>query len=361
MHILLPIFLLLFLISLGSFIYVLTHERRSMWSGMTLVFTLFSLLLVFAALLDLIEDRHPEAHDLIIQVVIWLIIFLILAVAFFIIGITIMFIYNGIVMIKKEGTRLTNFLSLGFGIGIIFLVCVYPFLNSFHRITWLNFVHAFFTVTILYLIGLLMMYTLTSLINSVNFTKNRFDYIVVLGAGLIGEKVSPLLAGRIKRGIEIYRLNPGAKMIMTGGQGPQEEIPEGEAMADYAIEQGIPFEDIIVERKARNTAQNIAFSHELMKPNSKFCLVTNYFHLYRALVLAKRQGLDCVGYGVRTKWYFTLNAFIREFIAYLVITKKLQLRVVGSFALIDLIAAIIYMRFFAQLVYRFKIRFNCCI
>ncbi len=341
------IILVLFLISIFSFIYVLIHERRSMWSGTTLVFTLFNLVLLFADILNIIGHRHPETHDLIIQIAIGLIIFLIIALTLFVIGITAMFIYNGIVMIKKEGTRLTNFLSLGCGFGIIFLVCIYPFLNSFHRITWLNFVHAFFTVTILYLIGLLMMYTLTSLINSVNFTKNSFDYIVVLGAGLIGEKVSPLLAGRIKRGIEIYRLNPGAKIIMTGGQGPQEEIPEGEAMADYAIQQGIPFEDIIVERKARNTAQNIAFAHELMKPNSKFCLVTNYFHLYRALVLAKRQGLDCVGYGVRTKWYFTLNAFIREFIAYLVITKKLQSRVIGSFALIDLIAGIIYMRFLA--------------
>lgn len=341
------IILLLFLISLSSFIYVLIHERRSMWSGTTLVFTLFSLVLLFADILDIIGDRHPEAHDLIIQLAIGLIIFLIVALAFFVIGITIMFIYNGVVMIRKEGTRLTNFLSLGCGFGIIFLVCIYPFLNSFHRITWLNFVHAFFTVTILYLIGLLLMYTLTSLINSVNFTKNRFDYIVVLGAGLIGEKVSPLLAGRIKRGIEIYKLNPGAKLIMTGGKGPTEEIPEGEAMADYAIEEGVPFDDIIVENRARNTNQNIAFAHQLMKPNSKFCLVTNYFHLYRALVLAKRQGLDCVGYGVRTKWYFALNAFIREFIAYLVITKKLQLRIIGSFALLDLIAAFIYMRFLA--------------
>ncbi|NRN76212.1 MAG: hypothetical protein ACFWTI_06280 [Lactobacillus helveticus] len=76
-----------------------------------------------------------------------------------------------------------------------------------------------------------------------------------------------------------------------------------------------------------------------MKPNSKFCIVTNSYHVYRALVLAKRQGLQCIGYGAKTKWYFTLNAFVREFIAYLVITKRIQITVTGFFAVMTIIAA----------------------
>ena len=53
----------------------------------------------------------------------------------------------------------------------------------------------------------------------------------------------------------------------------------------------------------------------------------------KALVLAKRLGLQCIGYGAKTKWYFTLNAFVREFIAYLTITWRLQLSVVGGIGL----------------------------
>ena len=65
----------------------------------------------------------------------------------------------------------------------------------------------------------------------------------------------------------------------------------------------------------------------------RFAIVTNSYHVYRALVLAKRLGLQCIGYGAKTKWYFTLNAFVREFIAYLTITWRLQLSVVGCIGL----------------------------
>lgn len=82
-----------------------------------------------------------------------------------------------------------------------------------------------------------------------------------------------------------------------------------------------------------------------MKPDSTFCLVTSSYHVYRALVLAKRQGLQCVGYGAKTKWYFTLNAFIREFIAYIVITKRLQLTVIGGIGAITLFLALLYYLF----------------
>lgn len=183
------------------------------------------------------------------------------------------------------------------------------------------------------------MYTLTAWINLINWHVPHLDYVVVLGAGIMGKTVTPLLAARITRGIEIYQKNPGSKLIMSGGQGPGEDIPEAEAMAEYAINLGIPKEGIIIENKSRTTNENLRFSHALMKPNSKFCIVTNSYYVYRALVLGKRQGLQCIGYGAKTKWHFTLNAFVREFIAYLVITKRIQITVTGLFAVMTIIAA----------------------
>ncbi|KRK34470.1 hypothetical protein FC28_GL000561 [Lactobacillus crispatus DSM 20584 = JCM 1185 = ATCC 33820] len=183
------------------------------------------------------------------------------------------------------------------------------------------------------------MYTLTSWINLINWHMPHLDYIVVLGAGIMVTKVTPLLAARISRGIEIYHKNPGSKLIMSGGQGPSENIPEAVAMAEYAEKLGINKNDIIIENKSKTTQQNLQFSHALMKPNSCFCIVTSSYHVYRALVLAKRQGLKCTGYGAKTKWYFTLNAFVREFIAYLVITKKMQLTIIGFLAAIMIAAA----------------------
>lgn len=95
-------------------------------------------------------------------------------------------------------------------------------------------------MSILYLIFIMMMYTLTAWLNLINFNIKKLNYVVVLGAGLIGKKVTPLLASRIDRGIEIYHKNPGSKLIMSGGQGSDEEIPESHAMAAYAEEHGVP-------------------------------------------------------------------------------------------------------------------------
>ena len=188
----------------------------------------------------------------------------------------------------------------------------------------------------------MVMYTLTSWLNLININTKKLNYVVVLGAGLLGKKVTLLLASRINRGIEIYHKNPDSKLIMSGGQGPDEEIPESHAMAAYAEEHGVPKSDIIIEDRSKTTNQNLKFSHQLMKPDSTFCIVTNSYHVYRALVLAKRQGLQCIGYGAKTKWYFTLNAFIREFIAYLVITKKMQCSIIGPFAVINITIAALY-------------------
>ncbi|MDE6993057.1 MAG: YdcF family protein, partial [Lachnospiraceae bacterium] len=61
----------------------------------------------------------------------------------------------------------------------------------------------------------------------------------------------------------------------------------------------------------------------------KIILVTTAYHVFRSLLLARRQGIKCVGFGARTKWYFTLNALLREFIGYLHLTRKRHVIVVG--------------------------------
>ncbi|WP_161949512.1 YdcF family protein, partial [Streptococcus suis] len=99
-------------------------------------------------------------------------------------------------------------------------------------------------------------------------------------------------------------------------------IAEGQAMANYAMEQGIPAEDIIIENQSTNTEENLKFSYALMKSGSRFALVTNYYHVFRALLLARKLKIKCIGYGAKTKFYFSLNAFIREFVGYVVMSRK---------------------------------------
>ena len=150
-----------------------------------------------------------------------------------------------------------------------------------------------------YVLSLLAMYSLSAVLNLFHLKKKRnADYIVVLGAGIIGDKVTPLLAARIEKGIELLRYNPNAVLIMSGGQGPGEDIPESQAMAAYAASQGVDTEKIIMEQKSVSTQENLCFSRELMnKRKPQIIIVTTAYHVFRALILAKQQGIRCVGFG----------------------------------------------------------------
>lgn len=333
---------LIFLLCLARFIWIMTHERRSLWAGFSFVITLFSFLLLGVGILVNIADLDPHYKDWILPLFVIGLVVVTAATVIFAATLTIMFFYDGIKIILKEGNRWTNYLSLGMGIAIIFFLFLYPEIGHLSHNTWLTYPYIFLWLVIIYLVTIMMMYTLTSWLNLINWRTPHLDYVVVLGAGIMGKKVTPLLAARISRGIEIYQKNPGSKLIMSGGQGPSEEIPEAVAMAAYAEKLGINKNDIIIEDKSKTTQQNLQFSHALMKPNSRFCIVANSYHVYRALVLAKRQGLKCIGYGAKTKWYFTLNAFVREFIAYLAITKKMQLTIIGCLAVIMVVAAVFH-------------------
>ena len=89
--------------------------------------------------------------------------------------------------------------------------------------------------------------------------------VVVLGAGLRGEQVSGLLARRLDAALAYYRQNPDVLLVVSGGQGPDEAIPEAEAMARYLQAHGVPGENILKEEKSESTQQNFEFSRALLE------------------------------------------------------------------------------------------------
>src|SRR5699024_12275747 len=93
-----------------------------------------------------------------------------------------------------------------------------------------------------YFIAILLIFFLYSLLNWIPIPWKSYDYIIVLGSGLIGDKVPPLLASRIDKGIELFERYQSSdhpiKIIFTGGKGNDELLSEGEAMAKYALEKG---------------------------------------------------------------------------------------------------------------------------
>ncbi len=152
------------------------------------------------------------------------------------------------------------------------------------------------------------------------------DYLIILGC-YIGNKAKllPLLRFRINRAMRFAWEQETATgkavcFVPSGGQGEDEVMSEGSAMALYLMAHSAEEYEILTEKQSRNTRENFLFSKELIdekKKNAKVTFVTTNFHVLRSGMLAKKAGLLAEGLASTTKWYYWPNGFIREFIAIL--------------------------------------------
>lgn len=323
------IFFILFCIFAG----IMAREPRTLWSGVSFFFMMICLSISLFFILSE-YSRWLAAHDVVIGILILLFVLAIGCMLMFPVALIVMFFIEGIKVIKHEGVKPSNLLSMLFSILLYVYLSVWPMIGNLRKNTLSTMLYVIISFSAVYVLSLMAMYSLSAILNLIHLKKNRnADYIVVLGSGIIGKKVTPLLAARIERGMELLYSNPNAVLIMSGGQGPGEDIPESVAMAAYAVGKGVDAERIIMEQKSVSTEENLLFSRKLMdKEAPKIVIVTTAYHVFRALILAKQQGLKCVGFGAKTKWYFTLNALIREFVGYLRLTWKKHALVIGIVA-----------------------------
>ncbi len=142
------------------------------------------------------------------------------------------------------------------------------------------------------------------------------DYMIILGAALWGEEMSPSLRYRMDTALSYLKQNPRTKVIVSGGQGVGEDMPEAVAMQRFLLEKGVPQERIIVEDRAQTTSENILFSKKLMKSNQAV-LVTNDFHILRAKLLAERAGIEAQTLSAPTPESVKVKLFVREYAALL--------------------------------------------
>lgn len=176
------------------------------------------------------------------------------------------------------------------------------------------------------------------------------DYVLVLGCKIRQDgSLYPLIRGRVDRAIAFVRAQEKstgkrAILIPSGGQGPDEPMPEGEAMARYMREQGIPEDGILAETRSRTTRENLLFSRQLITEregqdasggDSRAAFSTSSYHVYRGGILAAEDGWDLDGMGSRTKWYFWPNAFLREYIGLLAAGRIQQLVSMGILAAVS--------------------------
>jgi uncharacterized SAM-binding protein YcdF (DUF218 family) len=231
-------------------------------------------------------------------------------------------IANGVQMVRNEGRRPANLLSLLAGFAILGLVALFGAAVATRSPALLRGAGAVFLVAgyVAFLFACFIGYAL-------GYGRLRVrrdvDFVVVLGSGLTGgSRVPPLLASRLDRARELYvrqaaRENPPV-VITSGGQGPREQVPEARAMADYLIQRGIPGDRVEREERSRNTEQNLRFSRAVMReriPGYRCVVVTSNFHVFRAAITARRAGVNGQVVGSPTAAYFWPSATIREFAA----------------------------------------------
>jgi Uncharacterized conserved protein len=300
------VFLPTLLFAVITLIWVVVEPRRvacAVFFGLTIS----SLVLTLSGMI--VGDSTAGVYWLLGFLIVVLLVVLVLAV---------LLIWSGIALIHREGFRLAHSLSLVLGI----LAFAYP-------VSGIVFVYldAERFVIVLLALGIVVGYFAFILVSYLVYSGvygffarhffNKYELVVVLGAGIDGRELTPLLKGRVDLGITRYRKSDDALLVLSGGQGGDEEVSEARAMADYALLMGVPRGDILLEDQSRTTEQNLRYSKSLGSETTRWLVVTSDYHAFRAACLMRKQGMRGAAVGSRTRRYFWASAVLREYIAML--------------------------------------------
>lgn len=324
---------------IGILLYI--KERNSFLNGIILSLGIFLTTITFAVQLFSFLTKQLKYANYIENFITAIILLLIMAVF-------LVLIYSTILMLKKEGRGYTAFMAVGLAGNLIFIFLYEFFITQFYIYKVPNLIittFILFWVFDLFLTILFILYLIYSVLHQLKKFKKKVDYIIILGAGIRSEEVTPLLKSRLDKGVEYYQKNPEAKFVVSGGQGPDEPVSEAFAMAKYLYSIGVPESNVILEDKSTTTYENMLFSKEKIEALAKesyadknIIFSTNNYHVFRASVYAKKAGLKVHGVGAPTAHFFLPSALIREFIALLFMHKKLTYTILGLAVLSVLIS-----------------------
>lgn len=143
----------------------------------------------------------------------------------------------------------------------------------------------------------------------------NLDYVIVLGADLTPSgKPKEALRYRLDAALVYLEENPKTRCIVSGGQGDDEVRSEASAMREYLVARGLAGSRIILEDQSTSTAENLRFSAKLMdSPGAGAAVITNDFHVFRAIHIARKQGLSNVhGLAAASNPLYLPQAALRE-------------------------------------------------
>lgn len=134
------------------------------------------------------------------------------------------------------------------------------------------------------------------------------DCILVLGCKVNGETPSDMLNDRLRCGISLYKNGAAPKLLMSGDHGTV-GYDEVNAMKQFAIDRDVPSEDVFMDHAGFSTYESVYRAKEIFGAK-RIIIVTQEYHLYRALYVAKQLGLEA--YGVNSDYNVYTNGTHRE-------------------------------------------------
>lgn len=248
-----------------------------------------------------------------------------------------LFVGNGLRMVRPEGRSRTNAVALVLGLAMLAAtaLAIGLFPTGPNRVAVIGLV-------VLLLPGypgiVLVSYVLYCVAYLRRGPRRAPAAIVVLGSGLVDGTVPTLLARRLDAAADAWRgeraLGHDPLLVASGGQGDDEPMAEGVAMTAYLVAHGIPPEALATEDRSTTTEENLLLSREILRArgldgSGHLRVATSNYHVGRAALLTRRLRLDADVTGAPTAWHFLPSAFLREFLAALTLHPRTNLAGLG--------------------------------
>lgn len=213
-----------------------------------------------------------------------------------------------------------SFSSIFLIVSMIFVYIVFPMKNLCSKSKYLKAFYNIYKVIIIIFVSSFVLLEGVILLN-INETKDvdkvdNIDTMIVLGAKVNGTEVSNTLKLRLDKAIEYYNKHKSVKIIVSGGQGNDENITEALAMKNYLISNGVNQNNIIEENKATTTLENIIYSKKIldnMNNKGQVLIVTSDYHLFRGKLIASILGIENKGLCSTSSISGRLYYMIREY------------------------------------------------
>ena len=229
-------------------------------------------------------------------------------------------IFTYISISNGAGVHIGSFFPMIFAASLLFVTLSRNTLKRILRKFYNPLIVIFYSGCALFIISFTVFCVLVLGYTSNQIPDDEVDLVIVLGCQTHGYTPSKSLESRLNTAAEVLNKYINAKCIVAGGQGPDETVPEAEAMRNYLEEKLIDADRIYKEDKSSSTYQNLIFAKEVANEHDinydHVIIVTNEYHVPRATMIAKRVGFNVYAIKAPTPVFLFGAGIMREFFAF---------------------------------------------